>query len=156
VPATKPNVANIPLNNLSVADCEWVAGFTSEEGHFKIGIKVSARSKVGFQTFIGLYIAQHVRDEVLMRSFIDFFGCGHYSIRSSNKEGGDFYCVSFADICQKIIPFFKKHTIRGIKSLDFDDWCKVAELMERGVHKTPEGLATIRKVKDGMNRGREW
>lgn len=156
VPVIRPNVVNKPLNILSADDCEWVAGFTSGEGSFKVSIKESPRSKVGFQTYLAFYITQHTRDEVLMRSFIDFFGCGHYSIRSDNLQGGDYYCISFIDIQQKIIPFFNKHIIRGIKSEDFKDWCKVAELMQNDAHKTTEGLEIIRQIKLGMNKGREW
>jgi len=74
--------------------------------------------KVGFRVNLAFYITQHTRDEELMRSFIDFFGCGNYRTRSSNKDGGDFYCTKFSDIQEKIIPFFKKYEIKGVKAMD--------------------------------------
>jgi len=55
----------------------------------------------------------------------------------------------------KIIPFFSKYPIEGVKAKDFDDFCKVAELMKSKVHLTSDGLEQIRKIKSGMNRGRD-
>ena len=42
----------------------------------------------------------------------------------------------------------------GTKSKDFDDFCKVANMMKEGKHLTVEGLDQIRKIKAGMNTGR--
>lgn len=156
-PVSRPNVVSQSLKNTSAVDCEWVAGFTSGEGSFKVKIKESPRTKVGFKTFLEFGITQHSRDEQLMVSLIDFFGCGQYKLRGGgNLPAGDFYCVKFSDIQAKIIPFFQKHSIIGIKSLDFADWCKVAELMQNNAHKNSEGLDVIRQLKSGINRGRNW
>ena len=38
--------------------------------------------------------------------------------------------------------------------MDFLDWCKIAILIKNKLHLTPEGLELIRKIKDGMNKGR--
>jgi hypothetical protein len=54
------------------------------------------------------------------------------------------------DITTKIIPFFSKYPIKGIKSLDFSDFCKVAQKMENKDHLTEEGLNQIRLIKSGM------
>jgi len=40
--------------------------------------------------------------------------------------------------------------------LDFQDGCLVAEKVVAGVHKTPEGLSEIRKIKNRMNSGRKF
>jgi hypothetical protein len=58
-------------------------------------------------------------------------------------------------LTEKIIPFFVKYSIIGVKSLDFYDWCKVAELMKEKKHLTNEGLTQIRKIKAAMNTGRK-
>ena len=60
------------------------------------------------------------------------------------------------DIVTIIIPFFKKYPIRGVKGLEFADWCTVVELMKENKHLTAEGLDKIRKIKSGMNTGRKW
>lgn len=153
----RPEVELLPLNISSLTDCEWVAGFTSGEGSFIVKIKESLRSKVGFQTYLDFRITQHSRDEKLMVSLINFFECGQYKLRGKGTlPAGDYYCVKFSDISGKIVPFFQKHVVRGVKSGDFTDWCKVVDFMQKGAHTTQEGLDIIRQIKSGMNRGREW
>jgi hypothetical protein len=48
---------------------------------------------------------------------------------------------------------FKEAPILGIKQLDFNDFCKIANLMEEKKHLTQEGLALILKIKSQMNKG---
>jgi len=55
------------------------------------------------------------------------------------------------DIETKIVPFFQKYPIQGVKSLDFQDFCKVVELIKEKRHLTKEGLEQISKIKTGMN-----
>ena len=88
-----------------------------------------------------------------MKSFPAYWGCGKY-YSSVKSDIGDFRVEKLSDISEIIIPFFKKYPIRGIKAIDFQDWCKVAELMNTKKHLTPEGLDQIRKIKDGMNKNR--
>jgi hypothetical protein len=42
-----------------------------------------------------------------------------------------------------------------VKSKDFEDWVKVAEIISSKAHLTKEGLEQIRAIKNGMNRNRE-
>jgi hypothetical protein len=58
------------------------------------------------------------------------------------------------DLDNKVIPFFDKYPIVGLKSLDFKDFCRVVELMKQKKHLTQSGLEQIRKIKEGMNTGR--
>jgi hypothetical protein len=60
-----------------------------------------------------------------------------------------------SDIVEKIIPFFNKYQLEGAKALDFADFCKVAELMKNKDHLNQVGLEQIRKIKVGMNTGRQ-
>lgn len=54
----------------------------------------------------------------------------------------------------KILVFFEKYPIIGEKAKDFSDFSIVSGLMKSKVHLTKEGVAKIRKIKEGMNRGR--
>ena len=42
-----------------------------------------------------------------------------------------------------------------MKALDFDDFCKVADMMKKKEHLTKEGLQEILKIKERMNKGRK-
>ena len=52
-------------------------------------------------------------------------------------------------------PLLKNHHILGNKSRDFEDFVKVAELMENKAHLTLTGMDEIRKIKAEMNTGRK-
>ena len=66
-----------------------------------------------------------------------------------------FKVTKFDDIINKVIPFFQKHPIKGVKSQDFDDFCLVAERMKDKKHLTKKGLEEIQKIKARMNTGRK-
>ncbi|KAG0122503.1 putative homing endonuclease, mitochodrion [Tuber indicum] len=105
----------------------------------------SSGSKLGKTIRLRFQITQHTRDEQLIKSLINYFGCGSYISSSSGKAG----------YFQKIIPFFLKYPLKGAKVKDFEDFCKVAELISNKEHLTEKGLNKILQIKSGMNFGRE-
>lgn len=139
--------------NLNISDPEWIAGFASGEGCFFVNVTKSKTYKIGFQVLLRFQLVQHSRDELLMRSLVDYFKCGKFSL-AKGVERGDFVCEKFTDNYEKIIPFFNLHHIKGVKLKDFHDWCQVAELIKNKAHLNEEGLEQIRLIKSGMNRGR--
>jgi hypothetical protein len=88
-----------------------------------------------------------------MKNIVSYFECGRYSLRK-NKLAGDFEVTKFSDITHKIIPFFSKYSIEGVKYQDFLDFCFVAELIKNKAHLSNEGIEEIRKIKSRMNRTR--
>ena len=99
-------------------------------------------------------IALHSRDEDLMRSLIEYLGCGTVNVRSGGSAV-DFKITDFENLTNKLIPFLKKYPMLGIKDLDFADWCKVANLIKNKIHLTPKGLEEIREINKGMNLRRK-
>ena len=61
-----------------------------------------------------------------------------------------------SDIQNKIIPFFDKYPILGVKSLDFNDFKKISKLLENKEHLTQSGLNQILDIVDGMNLSRKF
>lgn len=51
----------------------WVAGFTSGDGTFIVSIRTSKALKVGARASIIFAITQHIRDELLLKSLVNFF-----------------------------------------------------------------------------------
>lgn len=148
VPVQKPDE-----NNIDIFDPYWLAGFVSAEGCFYVNIKASSNSRLGFKVQLMFRLAQHARDENLMRSLIKYFDCGNIY---KNIEVFEYRVTKFTDIEYKIIPFFQKYPILGVKSKDFTDFYKVFQLMNNGAHLTKEGLCQIRRLKAGMNTGRKF
>lgn len=135
----KRHVSNIP----TIINPNWIGGFFSGEGCFQF----TGRS-------LRVLIVQHYKDEFLMNVLINSLNCG---ILSEHHKHHILLTVSrFNDINTKIIPIFKKHNlIRGVKSLDFQDFCQIAELMEKNLHLTCLGLEKILKLKYNMNKNRK-
>lgn len=116
-----------------------------------VGMSKSSKSTTGYQVYLVFIITQHIRDELLMRCMIDYFNCGRLCRK---RDVYEFQVFKFSDICEKILVFFDKYPILGEKAKDFHDFSVVSGLMESKVHLTGEGVAKIRKIKEGMNRGR--
>jgi len=149
------SILPVPLNNTNTKlHTQWIAGFTSGDGCFRISIRVGLSPtklyKAGSPVAILFILTQHIRDELLLKSFIDLFDCGHIYFYLNYIE---FKCQSFKDYYEKILPFFNKYTILGVKAQDFEDWKKVAEMIKSKEHLTNEGFEQIRQIKARMNKG---
>jgi hypothetical protein len=99
-------------------------------------------------------VAQHSKDKLLINKLRDLFNCGSVS-NHSNGNAIVFLIYRFDDMYNKIIPIFHEYKIRGIKSLDFQDFCEAAKLMKKRFHLTKEGLEQIQGIKSRMNRSRQ-
>jgi hypothetical protein len=140
------------IKTITIPHPEWMAGFVSGEGCFLVQMAKYGKGKLDGVS-LSFKVSQHLRDELLLRSFISFFECGLFNYHSGKSESGSgvFIVRKFADISDKILPFFKNHVIRGIKREDFEDWARVAELIKSKAHLTEDGVKKIRAIKSGMN-----
>ena len=145
VPVVRPLVLN-----QKIPDPYWLSGFTSAEGCFFIQIS-KAKTKQGEAVNLLYQLTQHTREEQLMCSILKYLDCGGIY---KNRTWLDIKVTKYRDIADKIIPFFKKYPILGVKTLDFVDWCEVAEMMKDKKHLTKDGLEKIKKITAGMNRQR--
>ena len=159
--AAFPNVIGVerPIYSHKVGDIkfypEWVAGFTEGDGSFTVDINKIATSKLGYTVVLRLQITQHNRDEVLIKSLINYFNCGNTVQDKRESVSAITYRASrINDILEKIIPFYQKYPMLGYKALDFGDFCKVAELVKSKAHLTEEGLQNIRDIKAKMGQKR--
>ena len=75
------------INYEQIKEPFWLAGFTSGEGYFLVHSQSSSGSKLGKTIRLRFQITQHTRDEQLIKSLIDYFGCGSYISSSSGKAG---------------------------------------------------------------------
>nr|QDG01237.1 hypothetical protein [Scytalidium sp.] len=65
----------LPVNK-SKLDLQWVAGFTSGDGCFKVSVRESKLYKAGSRVALIFIVTQHIRDELLLKSLVNFFKCG--------------------------------------------------------------------------------
>lgn len=137
-----------------ILDPYWISGFVSAEGNFDVRIP-STNSKLGYRLQLRFRISQHSRDFILMQKIVEYFGSGKI-YKYGGKSAVSLSIVDFTDITNIIVPFFNKNPLIGIKLSDYLDWCKIHSLMLNGSHLTVEGIYSIRKIKSGMNTGRDF
>ena len=114
---------------------------------------INSKTKVGKQVILMFSVTQHSRDAALLELFREFLGCGKY-YPSSTRNEGNYTVTKFSDIEEKIIPFFLKYPIQGVKALDLSDFSKIGSLIKEKEHLTEKGLAKIELIKSGMNTKR--
>ena len=137
-----------------ILDPDWISGFVSAEGNFDVRIP-STNSKSGYRVQLRFRISQHNIDFILMQKIVEYFGSGKI-YKYGGKSAVSLSIVDFRDITNIIVPFFNKNPLIGIKLYDYLDWCKIHSLMLNGSHLTVEGINSIRKIKSGMNTGRDF
>lgn len=74
---------------------------------------------------------------------------------SESKQTCLLQVKSQSDIEKKVLPFFNKYNIEGVKRLDYEDFKQVAELIKNKEHLSVEGIEKIKKIVEGMNLDRK-
>ena len=149
-----PNIVVIKrplIKNQEILDPYWLAGFASGEACFTVYIYKS-KTNIGEAVQLKFDLAQHSRDSEILISLKNYIGCG--AVNKHFENAVMFTTTKFSDITEKILPFFDKYKIIGVKFQDYQDLKEVANLMKKKAHLTTEGLENIRVIKAGMNRGR--
>lgn len=95
-------------------------------------------------------IVQHIRYTELMKILISTLGCGRIEL-VLNQSAVYFVVVKSQDIYEKIIPFFDKYPIKGLKALDSSDFKQITSIVHNKEHLTKEGLYKIQSIKSNMN-----
>lgn len=152
-----PDVLPVPrlaVRFEGIQDPNWLAGFVDGEGLFHVGVSKSRNTVSGFSVSIEFSVSQHVRDELLLSKFAEYLDCGNISKTTARPDSITFIVRKFNDIKEKVIPFFQRFPLQGIKAMDYQDFCAISKIMEDKSHLTPEGLKKLKSLKSGMNKGR--
>lgn len=89
-----------------------------------------------------------------METIKDYWECGGVKEIPSRPTISILKVGKFRDIFEKFVPFFNKYKVLGVKSEDFNSWCKAVELIKDKKHLTSKGLEEIRQIKSKMNTGK--
>jgi hypothetical protein len=90
-PVVRPEVKSIKILHPS-----WLAGFVNGEGCFLVSIVKSAGNKTGYQIALRFSISQHNRDRLLIKSIVEYLGCGNFL--ESKKTSVEYVVTKFSDI----------------------------------------------------------
>src|SRR5579862_5274971 len=110
----------IMLFNPVIFDPWWVVGFIDGEACFHVSIVANNTMKLGFSVALEFSITQHVRDILLMRQFLEFFGCGYIAKDTDSKV--QFRIRDRSDLSFYLFPFLDKYPLQSVKALDYADF----------------------------------
>lgn len=106
-------------NNVLPFHPQWLAGFTSGDGNFTVGLYSNTVS-LGLTPRLLFQLTQHSRDEEFLIRLCIWLGCG--TLRKVSRSSVVIFSVQkFADVESKIIPLFRENIIQGVKAYDFKD-----------------------------------
>lgn len=146
--------------SIIVLNPQWVLGFVDGDGCYYVEVGTQkARGKVYPRISMSLEIAQNAHEAAILQSIVKFFGgggvyplCDWTNVEAlQNTASKHTFKLKNIDI---IIPFFIQNQLRTDKQLDFKIFCAIAQMWKNGLHKTPEGLVTMKALKGFMNSSR--
>jgi hypothetical protein len=131
----------------------WVSGFTSGEGSFQV---LARNFNVNNELFARFSIHLHIRDLEVLKAISTYFNEFTGKKVTLTKKSAQLQISKFSEINDKIIPFFNKYPILGMKSFDFIDFKKVCDILKTKDHLTSTSVFNkIIKIKSGMNLKRK-
>jgi len=116
---------------LAIPNPFWISGFSSGEGSFQ----VLSRNSTSLRTndfFTRFSIHLHIRDLEVLKAIFTYFNIDKKVYLTDNSA--HLQISKFSDVNNIIIPFFNKHPILGVKSLDFIDFKKVSDILNTKEH----------------------
>ena len=131
---------------------EWITGFVDGEGCFHVGINERSDMASGWQVLPEFTVVQHERDVQVLHALKAHFGCG--VVRKNHGDRMAYRVRGHEHLLERIVPFFEKHPLKTSKRIDFQRFRRVVRMMADGAHLDAEGVAKIRALAEGMNRGR--
>ena len=139
--------------NQTIFHPAWVTGFIDGEGTFFIGIQPKSDMKTGYQVILQFTITQHIRDELMIIKFIQFFGCGYLAKDGNTKV--QYRIRNFGDLLH-LFELLDNYPLMTQKALDAKAFRDVYTMMLNKEHLTHEGIQKIQVIKSSMNRSRMW
>lgn len=159
-----PNIIPVPRPHYNfnfIINPNWISGFVSGDSTFCVSIEKSDENKIGSRVRLIFGTCLHIRDKELLIGIANYFNIlkknlveSKYIYDSATRETSLLQIKNNSDIINKVIPFFDQYPILGVKSLDFSDFKKVAELIKNKEHLTESGFSEIIKIIEQMNLDR--
>jgi LAGLIDADG endonuclease len=138
----------------SALDPHWIAGFVNGDGSFSLGFSENSKMRLGATCQPRFVVTQHQRDRILLERIQSSLACGVLYEKGSGIAAFDLKVTGLSTITDKVVPFFKSHSLFGAKALDFADFCRGIEIMNSSGHLTDAGQAQLRSLYFSMNSNR--
>lgn len=134
----------------SMLNPNYVVGFVDGEGCFCISINKTNRRIPEVRLIFEIELRED--DEDILREIQRVLGCGNiyhlaYERYAKWQPHSKLKVSNFADISQKVIPFFQMYPLRAKKRHEFERFCQVAAMIKSKQHLSKDGIDRIRAIK---------
>lgn len=144
------------MQNLSP---DYIVGLVDGEGSFTVYVRNPDIEKVVSRRVVvepKFYLKLIERDKDILYALKDFFGCGSVYFQKDSRPNHQncyrFEVFRWEDLQTIIIQFFKEHKLKFVsKRNDFEIFCSIMELLQKGSHKTESGLRELFQLKQRMH-----
>ena len=123
----------------------WLSGFTDAEGCFTVS--TISRSSNYIQVQIRYILSQKGEEELLWSIGEEVEG----RVAKVKSYGGHNMVVNYKKL-GRIIKYIQKYPLQTKKKVDYLNWLKIYNLVEKKEHRNQGGLETIQKIKVKINR----
>jgi len=130
----------------------FLAGFVEGEGSFNVSLRRKADYKVNWQVVMSFNVSQ--KDPTILYILKDQLKCG--IIKTRKRDGlHSFDATNPDDLIKRVIPYFRQYPVLSeSKKRNFVIFCKIADLMKKGEHRTQSGLKKILLLREIINEGK--
>ena len=128
----------------------YLAGFADGEGSFNVSFRPREDYQCPWKVSLCFNISQ--RDPVILSLFKRHLECGTMRQR---RDGVWYYEVNnLTPILENVVPFFERfHFLSAKKKRDFAKFKQIAAILQRGRHRSKEGIEEILNIRADMNDG---
>lgn len=134
---------------------QWVSGFVAGDGGFSIYVRPAKDYVLLEKVYCRFHIAQHIKDQELLKLFIKFFDCGIVAVRSNvSTPRCDFLVQDTSSILDKVLPHFERYPLLNLKQEDLICFKECMTILINKEHLTKEGLKRIKELNLEMNSNR--
>ena len=151
----------------------WLAGFIDADGSFKVRYtekrtdyksnKVVTKGRIEVRFFleqrqkINLSNNSNNSYKAIMLMIQSFFGITTDLRFSKHNLDKTYWIIEVASLnkLNLLIQYLNNYPLLTAKRNDFDDWCKVYQLIVDKTHLSEDGKFLIKKIKSNMNKNRK-
>ena len=157
------------LNKSNLLENNWLAGFTEADGSFGVKI-VESKSKsedrkrsVSASISLKFRLDQRLMDKMTSSSMLyimeEIANSLSTDLKTYNESKADKTTVlsigvTAIDKLERVVKYFDKYPLFGVKSKNYSDWRTVYDLIVSKEHLTEQGRVKIKLIHSNMNNKR--
>jgi hypothetical protein len=126
----------------------FLSGFALGEGSFMIVCRRRGDYRRGFRLSAAFNVSQ--RDRIPLDLFRETLDCG--SLRRAGNDGWYWEVNKLPELADRIVPFFERFPLVGVKADDFQLWSKAVALLRSGCQ-SDNDYHQVLALRERMNRG---